>query len=304
MTPGQQNKLKIFAAFFVIYFVWGTTYLAIKYAVETIPPYLMMGMRSLSAGAVLYAWGRLRGDANATSKELPSLIFIGFLFFLVGHGVLAWAEQTVPSGVAALLIATETIIIAISEPLFTGQGRVGKRTMLGMLIGISGVAVLVLQQGSGFKNANLLGTFGILICAGSWATGAIYSRVTKLPRSPFVTGGLQLLSGGVMLILVSYLLGEWSGFSFSTVTGRSWSGLVYLVLFGSIITFSAYTWLLTITTATRISTHSFINPVVAVIVGWVFGSEALTKEILFATFLIVISVYLVLFRKGPPGDTR
>ena len=297
MTSQQHSKLKILAAFIAVYFVWGTTYLAIKYAIETIPPFLMMGMRSLLAGTVLYTWGRLRGDANVVRKELPSLILIGSLFFLIGHGVLAWAQQTVPSGVAALLIASEPIIIALFEPLFTREGRVGKRTVLGMLIGISGIAVLVMPQGLDFENANLLGSFGILIGACSWASGAIYSRVAKLPRSPLITGGLQLLFGGVLLILMSFILGEWSDFNFSQVIVRSWLGLAYLVVFGSIITFSAYTWLLTVTSATRISTHTFINPVVAVIVGWAFGGEALTREMLVAAVLIIISVYLVLFRK-------
>jgi drug/metabolite transporter (DMT)-like permease len=301
MTNQQQSKLKILAAFIAIYFVWGTTYLAIKYAIETIPPILMMGMRSLFAGTVLYTWGRIRGDANVTRKELPSLILIGFLFFLVGHGLLAWAQQTVPSGVAAVLIASEPIIIALFEPLFTREGRIGKRTVVGMLLGVSGIAVLVLPQGFDLKNANLLGSFGILICTCAWASGAIYSRVAKLPRSPLITSGLQLLFGGVLLILVSSMLGEWSAFAFSQVTIRSWFGLAYLVLFGSIITFSAYTWLLTITSATRISTHTFINPVVAVIVGWAFGGEALTGEMLVATVLIVISVYLILFRKAVAG---
>lgn len=298
MTVQQQNKLKILVAFIAVYFVWGTTYLAIKYAIETIPPFLMMGMRSLIAGTVLYTWGRLRGDANVSRKELPSLILIGSLFFLIGHGVLAWAQQTVPSGVAALLIASEPIIIALFEPLFTKEGRVGKRTVFGMLIGVSGIAVLVMPQGFDFKNANVIGSFGVLIGACSWASGAIYSRVVRLPRSPLITGGLQLLFGGVFLILVSSMLGEWSAFTFSRVTIQSWLGLVYLILFGSIITFSAYTWLLSITSATRISTHTFINPVVAVIVGWAFGGEALTTEMLVATVLIVISVYLVLFRKA------
>ena len=297
MTPGQQNSLKTFTAFFAIYFVWGTTYLAIKYAVETIPPFLMMGMRSLSAGAALFTWGRLRGDANAIPKQLPPLILIGFLFFLVGHGGLAWAEKTVPSGVASLLIATEPLIIALFEPMFTGEGRVSRRTMIGMLTGLSGVAVLVLPKEFDFENSNLAGTFVILMCASSWATGAIYSRVVRVPRSPFITGGMQLVAGGVLLIIVSTILGEWSGFSFAQVTARSWAGLVYLILFGSIVAFSAYTWLLTITSATRISTHNFINPVIAVIVGWAFGGETLTKEILLATMLIVISIYLVLFRK-------
>jgi drug/metabolite transporter (DMT)-like permease len=298
MTNQQPGKLKILTAFVAVYFVWGTTYLAIKYAIETIPPFMMMGMRSLLAGIVLYAWGRLRGDTNVVRKQLPSLVLIGALFFLIGHGALAWAQQTVPSGVAALLVSSEPIIIALFEPLFTREGRVGKRTVLGMLIGISGIAVLVLPQGLNFENVNLLGSFGILIGASSWASGAIYSRVAKLPRSPLITGGLQLLSGGTLLILMSFILGEWSDFNFSQVVVRSWLGLTYLVVFGSIITFSAYTWLLTVTSATRISTHTFINPIVAVIAGWAFGGEALTKEMLIAAVLIIMSVYLVLFRKA------
>ncbi len=298
MTDQQQSRLKILVAFFAVYFVWGTTYLAIKYAVETIPPFLMMAMRSLTAGAVLYAWGRLRGDANVTRKELPPLVIIGFLFFFIAHGGLAWAQQTVPSGVASLLVSIEPVIIALFEPLFTREGRVGKRTVLGMLTGIMGIAVLVLPQGLNFENASLSGTFVILLCATSWSAGAVYSRVARLPRSPLITGGTQLLAGGLMLIVVSFMSGEWSELSLAQVTFRSWSGLAYLILFGSIITFSAYTWLLTITSATRISTHTFINPVVAVLVGWAFGNEALTWELMVATVLIIISVYLVLFRKS------
>ncbi len=259
---------------------------------------MMMGMRSLLAGIVLYTWGRLRGDTNAVRKQIPSLVLIGALFFLIGHGALAWAQQTVPSGVAALLISSEPIIIALFEPLFTREGRVGKRTVLGMLIGISGIVVLVLPQGLNFENVNLLGSFGILIGASSWASGAIYSRVAKLPRSPLITGGLQLLFGGTLLIIMSFILGEWTDFNFSQVVVRSWLGLTYLVVFGSIITFSAYTWLLTVTSATRISTHTFINPIVAVLAGWAFGGEALTIEMLIAAVLIIISVYLVLFRRA------
>ena len=307
MTSQQPSKLKIISAFIAVYFVWGTTYLAIKYAIETIPPFMMMGMRSLIAGVVLYTWGRLRGDGNATRKELPSLILIGSLFFLIGHGALAWAQQTVPSGVAALLVASEPIIIALFEPLFTMEGRVQKRTVIGMFIGICGIAVLVVPQGLDFGKANLLGSFGILIGASSWASGAIYSRVAKLPRSPLITGGLQLLFGGVLLILMSFILGEWSDFRFSQVQVRSWLGLAYLILFGSIITFSAYTWLLTVISATRISTHTFINPVVAVLVGWAFAGEKLTKEMLIAAILIIIAVYLVLFRKkaaANPNETQ
>ncbi|HEX3008208.1 MAG TPA: EamA family transporter [Bacteroidales bacterium] len=298
MVSPKQRKIIILASFIAIYFVWGTTYLAIKYAIETIPPFLMMGLRSLTAGIVLYLWGRLRGDANVTRKELPSLILIGSLFFLVGHGVLAWSQQTVPSGVAALLISSEPIIIALFEPLFTKEGRIGRQTIFGMFIGLCGIAVLVIPQGLDFKNASLLGSFGIIVSASSWSSGAIYSRVAKLPRSPFITGGLQLIFGGTLLMLASFTLGEWTTFTFSQISVRSWLGLAYLVVFGSIIAFSSYTWLLSVTSATRISTHTFVNPIVAVLVGWAFGGEALTAGMIVALVLIIISVYLVLFRRN------
>lgn len=297
MTNQTFRSIKLFAAFFAIYFIWGTTYLAIKYAVETIPPLMMMGMRSVVAGIALYSFGRFRGDANPSLKELPSLLIIGVLFFLIGHGVLAWAQQTVPSGVTALLVASEPVFIALFEPIFTREGRARKRTLLGMLVGICGIAILVVPAGLDFKNANLLGSFGILLAAASWSGGAIYSRIAKLPRSPFVSAGVQLLFGGVLLMLMSYISGEWNTVHLSDVATRSWLGLSYLIFFGSIIAFSAYTWLLTVTTATRISTHTFINPVVAIFVGWLFAGEVLTKGMLIAAILIGISVYMVLFRK-------
>lgn len=297
MTDQTFRRIKLFSAFFAIYFIWGTTYLAIKYAVETIPPFMMMGMRSVIAGGTLYIYGRFRGDSNPSRNELPSLLLIGTLFFLIGHGVLAWAQQTVPSGVTALLVASEPVIIAVFEPVFTREGRVGKRTLLGMLIGICGIAILVIPQGLDFKNANLLGSFGIIIAASAWSGGAIYSRVARIPRSPFITGGIQLLFGGALLIITSYISGELSHISLSAITVRSWMGLAYLIVFGSVVAFSAYTWLLTVTTATRISTHTFINPVIAILAGWMFAGEALTKGMVIAAMLIGLSVYLVLFRK-------
>jgi drug/metabolite transporter (DMT)-like permease len=302
MTSDQPNRLKLLAAFFAIYFVWGTTYLAIKYAIETIPPFMMMGIRALVAGTMLFVWGRLRGGASPTKRELPPLLLIGVLFFLFGHGVLAWAQKTVPSGVAALLIASEPVLLALFEPLVTREARMSKRTGMGMLFGLAGIAVLVVPQGFEVENASLIGSIGILIGTCSWASGAVYARVAKLPRSPLITSGSQLLSGGISLIFVSVLLGEWTAFSFSQVTLRSWFGLAYLIVFGSVVTFSAYSWLLTVTTATRISTHTFVNPIVAVIVGWMFANEALTREMLIAAALIIISVYLVLFRKKQPEE--
>jgi len=246
----------------------------------------------------------LRGDVNFTRREVPSLLLIGFLFFLVGHGVLAWAQKTVPSGVAALLIASEPLWIALLEPIITKEAIVTRRVAFGMFLGVGGIALLVAPQGFDLENANVLGSVGILIGTLSWSVGAVYARVARLPRSPLITSGSQLMTGGMLLILTSYLLGEWTTFSFSSVTLRSWLGLAYLIVFGSIITFSSYTWLLTVTSATRISTHTFVNPIVAVFVGYLFANEALTNDMLLATLLIIISVYLVLYRKRPPGAKR
>lgn len=299
MNSEHPNKLKVLTAYAAIYFVWGTTYLAIRYGVETFPPFLMMGIRCIVAGSILYSWGRLRGNAGITLKNVGPILFIGILFFLIGHGILAWAEQTVPSGIAALLIASEPLWVALIESRFTNDTVLTLRVSLGLLLGISGIVLLVLPQGFDFQNANVLGSLGILLGTFSWSIGAVYARNAGLPRSPLITSGAQLLTGGVLLCVTSYILGEWTAFSFSQVSLRSTLGLAYLITFGSIVTFSAYTWLLTVTSVTRISTHTFVNPVVAMLVGWAFADEVLTRQMLLATLLIVISVCLVLFWKKP-----
>lgn len=302
MNTQNPNKFKLLAAFAAIYFVWGTTYLAIRYGVETIPPFLMMGCRSLTGGLILYTWGKVRGDVGFTLNQFPPVILIGFLFFVMGHGVLAWAEQTVPSGVAALLVASEPLWVVALESYFTKDTTLNSKTILGILLGIGGIALLVLPQGFDLQNTNVLGSLGILLGTMTWSVGAVYSRNAKLPRSPLITGGGQLIVGGVLLCLTSFLLGEWETFSLSQVSMRSVIGLAYQIVFGSIVAFSSYTWLLSKVSVTKISTHTFVNPVVAMLVGWTLANEPLTEEMVFATILIVFSVYLVLFRREP-SDT-
>lgn len=299
MNNTQPNTMKVLSAFATIYFVWGTTYLAILYGVETIPPFLLMGVRCLVAGSVLYTWGRLRGDAGITRRQFGPILLIGVLFFLIGHGILAWAEKSVPTGIAALLIASEPLWVALLESRYTNDAVFNRRVAMGILLGLAGIVLLVLPQGFDFRNANVLGTFGILLGTVSWGGGSVYARNAGLPRSPLITAGAQLLAGAAFLCTASYLLGEWNDFSVSQVSLRSVFGLAYLIIFGSVITFSAYTWLLTVTSVTRISTHTFVNPVVAMLVGWAFADEALTAEMLLATLLIIAAVYLVLFRKKP-----
>lgn len=288
----EQLTTKLVLAFIAIYFVWGSTYLAIRYAVESIPPLLMMGTRSLVAGLIIVAWSRLRGDPWPKTEHFPALFIIGALFFLVGHGLLAWAEQTVPSGLAALLVATEAAWIALIESVVVGFYVLGKRGIAGLALGFVGIALLVLPTGDfGSGHTNIIGAVAVVVGALSWSCGAVYSRVAKLPSSPMMTAGLEVIIGGILLLLTGALFGEFG--ELHAVSMRSLLSLLYLIVFGSVVTFTAYVWLLTKISATRVSTHTYANPVIAVLLGWIFAGESLTFLTTIAGAVIVLSIYLV-----------
>ncbi|HEX9615112.1 MAG TPA: EamA family transporter [Bacteroidota bacterium] len=288
--------LKTTLAFFAIFVVWGSTYIAIKYAVETIPPFLMMGIRSVTAGIVLYLWGRSRGG-TVQAIHWRAILIIGFAFFLIGHGLLAWAQREVPSGIAALLVASEPLWITAIEFIAFKDSTTRLRGLIGMGLGFAGIALLVASTNDvSVSGGDFIGVAAILVATLSWGGGAVYSRVARLPKSPPVAAGLELIAGGLMLLTVSAILGEPQTLEAGTITMRSVLGLAYLVLFGSVVTFSAYVWLLTFVPASRVSTHAYVNPIIAVLIGWVVADEALTMSMLAATAIIVTSVYLVLKR--------
>lgn len=292
----KKQNLKIFLAFGAIYLVWGSTYLATRFAVATIPPLIMIGIRSLAAGVILYLISRYRKAEKVKRENVLPLFTLGALFFLAGHGLLSWAQQYVPSGMAAVLVTAEPLWIFGIEWFFLKDTRVKLKGILGLFLGFAGIVYLIHSTSAGTAfNHDLLAP--VLIVAGtlSWGGGAVYSRVANVPKSPLLSAGMELIFGGILVLIASFILGEPSRFHVSQVSLKSFCALLYLVVFGSVIAFSAYTWLLSNTSATRISTHTYVNPVIAVFLGWLIADEQITAALLVATAIIIISVYLVLY---------
>jgi drug/metabolite transporter (DMT)-like permease len=294
MPPVRARRLHIILAFFAIYVIWGSTYLAIRFTIETIPPLYTAGFRHLCAGTILLLWALAKG-MRPTSAQIRASIVIGFFFFLVGHGSLHWAEKVVPSGQASLLIAIEPIYVFLLSSLVARIWKLNSMLVAGILLGLAGVGLLVggVAGGEAGMPGSTLGTVAILIGALSWSIGIIYSRKSHLSGNPVLLSALSLLSGSAMLLLTGMLAGESKGFSFAQVTTKSWLAFAYLVLFGSVVAFTAYNWLLEHYSPTLVATHTYVNPVVAVLLGWAYGGEALTLKVVLAAAMVVGAVVLV-----------
>lgn len=285
------HRVRTALAFFAIYLIWGSTYLAIRYAVETIPPLYTAGFRHLTAGSILLILALMKGY-RPTGAQIRASVVIGFFFFLVGHGSLHWAEQVVPSGLSALLIAVEPIFVFLLSSAASRVWKLNLMLLAGILLGLIGVGLLVgdtAQGGHRFLTSAVM----ILVGAFSWSVGIIYSRRSKLSGNPLLLSALSLLAGALMLLFTGTILGEARGFSWSQVSHRSFLALGYLIVFGSVIAFSAYNWLLEHYSPTLVATHTYVNPVVAVLLGWAFAGEALTMRVGLAAALVVLAVVLV-----------
>ena len=297
------------AAFAAIYLIWGTTYLAIRYGVATIPPYLMTGTRCLVAGGALFAWSARRGDARPTARAWAAALAVGTLLFVAGQGLLAWAETRVASGPAALLIATVPrwmVLLAWARP---GGAAPSARVWAGIVVGLAAVLLLfgvgpggehlASSGGSGAGGADAGGTdtvgaAAILLAALAWAVGSTWARGTALPASRTQSAGMQLLMAGAVMIVLSIVLGEAGGFSLAAVTMRSWLALAYLIVFGSIVAFSAYLWLLDHDTPARVGSHAYVNPVIAVFVAALAGDGVISGRTLLAAAAVVAAVTLTM----------
>lgn len=300
--------MQILAAFAAIYLLWGSTYLFIRFGVETIPPFLMAGTRHLVAGSLLLGWVRLRtGERPRASQWLPAAI-AGTLLLVGGNGGVTWAEQRVPSGLAALLVATMPLWLVLLDwlrPWSRGFGirpRLG--ATLGLLLGFGGVALLVGPSRLNGTSVDPLGATVLVLAALSWAIGSLFSRHGKLATSPLLAAAMQSLCGGAILIGLGGASGEWARLDLAQVSLRSILSLAYLVLFGSLLGFTAYIWLLRVTTPSRVSTYAYVNPVVAVLLGWAFAGEAVTGRMIGATALIVVAVALVITQQRKPEPTK
>jgi drug/metabolite transporter (DMT)-like permease len=288
-----RHRVRLLLAFAAIYIIWGSTYLAIRWAIDTIPPFLMAGGRYLTAGAILYLWARARGTPHPTRRHWRDAAIVGALLLMGGNGGVVWAEQTVPSGLAALLVALEPMWVVLIDWLRPGGTRPRNAEIVGLVLGFGGVLLLIGPVDVGGPHVNVAGALVLLVATLSWASGSVYSRHADVPPSPFLSTGMNMLAGGAVLTVAGTVTGEWAAFHPAAVTPRSLLSLLFLIVFGAIVGFTAYLWLLRNANLATVSTYAYVNPVVAVILGWALAGEVITPRIAVAAAVIVGSVVII-----------
>jgi drug/metabolite transporter (DMT)-like permease len=285
---------KTLLAFAIIYFVWGSTFLAIRVGVREVPPFLLAAMRFLVAGLVLYGWTIARGERSPNGRQWGSVSLLALLIFVLDYGLLFWAEQRVPSGLAAVMLAAIPAFMALSEIIFLRTQRLTVRLAVALLIGLGGVAVLVSRSlDLGGVPIDRLGAVALIFASMSWSVASALSRKLALPPSKVMSAGAQMLAGGVFLALTSAALGEFRNFHPSAVSRGAWLSLLYLIVAGSIMGFTAYVWLLHHESPTKVGTYAYVNPVVAVLVGYFLGGEGLGLRAILGTLFVLVSVVVI-----------
>lgn len=292
-------KTKTWIALLALYIVWGSTYLGIKVAIETIPPFFHAGIRFLISGVILVIWQRSAGVAMPTRKQWISTAIIGNLLLLGGNGLVSWAEQFIPSGIAALIIGSVPIFLVIGEAVRPGGVKPNWQAMLGILIGFTGIYILVGPSNTDGTSLNIFGIIALLSACLLWASGSIYSKNADLPKSVLMSTGAQMLMGSIGLFIVSGLTGELNGWDVTAVSARSIYGVLYLIFIGSLIGFVAYGWLLQNAPISLVATYAYVNPIVAVLLGNWFGNEPLEPRIWLATAIIIGSVMFINSKSKP-----
>ena len=285
---------KILLAFAMIYFVWGSTFLAIRVGVHEVPPFLLAAVRFFTAGLVMYAWLRLKGTAAPSPREWVAASLLGTIIFVVDYGCLFWAEQRVPSGIAAVVLATIPVFITLMEIIFLRTQRLTIRLSLALIVGMCGVAVLMNHSFAlGEVPINRAGAVALLVAALTWSVATTLTRRLSLPASKPMSAAAQMLTGGAQLFVLTALTGEFTGFRVQAVSAHAWFALVYLIIAGSIIGFTAYVWLLHYESPTKVGTYAYVNPVVAVALGYFVGGEAVGARTLLGTLLVLVSVITI-----------
>jgi len=285
---------KVLLAFAIIYLVWGSTFLAIRVGVREVPPFLLAGLRFLIAGLILFGWMRAKGTVWPTAREWFSATLLAVLIFVLDYGLLFWAERRVPSGIAAVMMATIPVFMTLSEILFLKTQRLTPRLGSALLVGIGGVLVLVSRSISfGDSPIDSIGAVALIVAAIGWSVGSALTRKLPLPSSKAMSSGAQMLMGGVLLMLTSAALGEFRGFRVEAVSIKAWLALAYLIVAGSIIAFTAYVWLIHHESPTKVGTYAYVNPVVAVLLGYFLGGEALSLRTIIGTMLVLVSVVVI-----------
>ena len=300
----QNLRAQIFIALVAVYLFWGGTYLAMKVAIDTIPPFLMGGLRFFIAGTMVYLWEWKKGAPHPQKSQWIGAAKVGGLLLVCSMGGLVWAEQFVPSGIAAIIFATVPLWMALISWMFQGGKRPKNLVIAGLTLGFCGVILLVKNSVTHIGNNPLewTGYVVITLASVSWAWGSLYSRTARLPESPFMSVALQNLTGGACYIMISFLSGEWNNFAFYNVSSVSAFSLFYLIIFGSLIGFGSYIWLLKVADSTIVSTYAYVNPVVAVFLGWTLAGEKLTLFDTVAVAIILCSVIIITKNQSQATD--
>jgi drug/metabolite transporter (DMT)-like permease len=298
-APGEHASARaatpVLIAFAAVYIVWGSTYLAIRIGIESFPPLLLAGLRHLTAGLILYPLIRWRTNIRPTTANWRAAVVVGFLLLFAGNGGVCWAEQTVPSGVAALLVTTVSFWLVFVDWLRPGGHKPVPMVILGLLMGFAGMALLVGPAHlGGSQRVDPWGTAVLLLASLAWACGSIYAKHGGMPSSPMLGVAMQSLAGGVILLTAAFFAGEFRRLHFAAVSVHSWLALAYLIAFGSGIGFSAYLYILHKSTAARVGTYAFVNPVVALFLGWLIAGEPITLRTALAAAVILTGVILVI----------
>jgi drug/metabolite transporter (DMT)-like permease len=297
---------KTLLAFGIIYFVWGSTFFAIRVGVREVPPFLLCGMRFLVAGLVLTLWVLARGERLPRGRQWMSVVFLGFVLFVLDYGALFWAEQRIPSGVAAVMLATIPAFMALAEIVILRTQKLTLRLAFALLVGLAGVAVLMSRGlNLGGTPIDSRGAAALIFGALSWSFASVIGRKLPLPESKGMSSGTQMLAGGVLLAAVAGAAGEFHGFNPGAVSRAAWLSLLYLIIAGSIIGFTAYVWLMHHESPTKVGTYAYVNPVVAVVVGYFLGGETLGLRTILGTLFILASVLMITTtRAGKPAISR
>jgi drug/metabolite transporter (DMT)-like permease len=285
---------KTLLAFAIIYFVWGSTFLAIRIGVHEVPPFLLAAMRFSTAGLILYAWMIARGEPSPNRRQWVSVFALAFVIFVMDYGLLFWAEQRVPSGLAAVMLALIPAFMALSEIIFLRTQKLTARLAVALLIGVAGVAVLMSHSlNLGGEPIDKKGALALIFASMSWSVGSVLTRKMTLPDSKVMSSGAQMLVGGILLAVLAAALGEFRDFHPSHVSRATWFSLVYLIVAGSIIGFTAYVWLIHHESPTKVGTYAYVNPVVAVLVGYFLGGEGLGLRTALGTLFVLVSVLVI-----------
>jgi drug/metabolite transporter (DMT)-like permease len=296
MTPEamRQARTRLILAFGAVYVIWGSTYLAIVFAIQTMPPLLMASARFLIAGGALYCWARFRGAPAPRPVQWGWTTLLGALFFLVGNGTVVWVEQRLPSGLTALIVAMVAVWTALVEWVRPGGSRPSGMVLSGIIMGFLGVAMLVLPGGGHQSGVDLTAVVLLMSSCLCWAFASVFSRKADLPASSPLTSGMEMLTGGVLLFGAGLIAGEGGQVNLEAVTLKSWLSFGYLVVFGSLIGFTCFAWLLKVATPNKVATYGYVNPMVAMFLGWALGGESLSTTSLVASLVIVLSVVLII----------